>query len=149
MNALSTKFRASLFATLLAILPWSPASHAQTSPRPGWFSVPFGFQCGSQYYEPGDYTITEQSRTGYVFMIEGLSRSWFTVMRPSDVSQPATTSRFVFLRYGDRYFLKEIWIAGDSTHFRCTTSKTERELQRAQKAISPDGGEVSVAETQR
>jgi hypothetical protein len=48
-----------------------------------------------------------------------------------DNAQPASKGKATFQKYGDRYFLSEISIAGKSRHLYFWPSRTEQELQVA------------------
>ena len=42
---------------------------------------------------------------------------------------PATQGKAVFTHYGDQYFLRSVWVAGNTSHLICNSSKAERKSQ--------------------
>jgi hypothetical protein len=58
------------------------------------------------------------------------SMAWF-----EEDSHPAETTKVVFRRDGDQYFLSEIWIAGESSHTYRLPSKQEEHEMAANKAV--------------
>ena len=124
MNTLSiSKFRAILLAVTLAGAPLSPASHAQDLESKVIVNVPFAFHNGSQHLSAGLYTISTSYQN--IASIRGASRSGFALTGLDEDSQPSKTTRVVFRKYGDQYFLNEIWVKGDTTHTYFLQSKQE------------------------
>jgi hypothetical protein len=146
MSTLSMlKFRASIFAAVVAFAPLTPASQAQDSGMRAQVNVPFGFQTGSQHYAPGVYTI--QMENDHTLIITGASQSWMTLTSVEDNAQPAARGTAVFHKYGDQYFLSEITVAGKSRRVHLTPSKTESQLRSGQK--KPAGVELSLLQAPR
>ena len=64
MSTLSMlKFRASIFAAVLTIVPMSPTLHAQDADMAAQVNVPFAFNTASQHYAPGLYRLTWRMTT--------------------------------------------------------------------------------------
>jgi hypothetical protein len=146
MSTLSMlKFRASIFAAVIAIAPLSPALHAQDSGMAAQVNVPFGFQTGSQHYAPGVYTI--EMANDYTLMITGSSKSSMALTSVVDNAQPAKRGTAVFHKYGNQYFLSEITVAGKSRSLHLTPSRNESELRRGEK--KPAGVELSLLQGPR
>lgn len=124
MSKMQSKVRATLLAIVFAGAALSPALHAQDLKDAVIVNVPFAFQNGSQHLNAGLYTIRMDYQN--VATIRGESASGFS-MTGSDVDlQPSKTTKVVFRKYGDQYFLHEIWVAGDTSHTYFPTSKVER-----------------------
>jgi hypothetical protein len=146
MSTLSMlKFRASIFAAVVAFASLSPASHAQNSGMVARVNVPFGFQTGSEHFAPGVYTI--QMENDYTLMISGASQSSMALTSVEDKAQPAKRGTAVFHKYGDHYFLSEITVAGTSRSLHLTPSRTESQLRRGQKKAA--GVELSLLQGPR
>jgi hypothetical protein len=125
MSTLSSwKFRAIMFAVILAIAPFSVASHAEDIEGAVVVNVPFAFENGSQHFTPGLYTIrmeyhnimTIRGKAG-----SGIATTWFDEDR-----HPSNTTKVVFRRYGEEYFIDQVWIAGEATHTYTLPSKAEK-----------------------
>jgi len=148
MSTLSIwKFRATAFAAVLAVVSLAPASHAQGQKAVGKVNVPFAFETRLHHFEPGTYTISME--TPQIMRIKGASDSGFVLMQLAGDRQPATRSKVVFRKSGDRYFLGEIWIAEKSGHLDVIKSKAERQLQVAGQKSAPTGVELALLETAR
>jgi hypothetical protein len=125
------KFRASIFAAVVAFATLTPASHAQDAGIRARVNVPFGFQTGSQHYAPGAYTIEMENE--HTLMISGAAHSSMALMSVDDKAQPAKRGTAVFHKYGDQHFLSEITVVGTGRYLHPTPSRTESKLRRAQK----------------
>jgi hypothetical protein len=147
MNTLSiSKFRAILLAVTLAGAPLSPASHAQDLEGAVVVNVPFAFENGPQHFAAGLYTIGMKSHN--VLMIRGEARSGFVMADFDEDTQPSETTKVVFRRYGDQYFLSEVWVEGETSHTYCMPSKAEK-LEIAANRTAPTGVVVAALETSR
>jgi hypothetical protein len=149
MSTLSIlKFRATACAAaILAVVSLAPASHAQDQTAFGKVNVPFAFETGLHHFEPGTYTISME--TPNIVRINGATDSGLVMIQLGGDRQPATKSKLVFRKSGDRYFLGEIWIAEESGHLNAVKSKAERRLQVAGKQSEPTGVELALLGTAR
>jgi len=119
-----SKLRAILLAIICAGAPLSPASHAQDLEGNVVVKVPFAFENGSQHFSPGLYTISVNYRN--IATIRGESKSGFATTGLDEDRQPSQTTKVVFHKYDDQYFLEEIWVAGETTHMYFLPSKAEK-----------------------
>jgi hypothetical protein len=132
MSTLSKwKFSASLIAVILAATPSSLVSQAQNLDESVIVNVPFAFGDGSQNFAAGQYSIRMDDQK--ILAIRGQSNSGFAMVWFERDSHPADTTKVVFRKYGDQYFLSEIWIAGESTHTYRLPSKQEKREEAANK----------------
>ena len=92
--------------------------------------VPFEFIVGDKTLPSGQYTVRAVSDTNKAaLMIRGKS----SAIRLTNEIQPnpnKTEARLVFHRYGERYFLSEVWMGGDSTGRHLLQSGQERSIER-------------------
>lgn len=92
--------------------------------------VPFEFIVGDKTLPSGQYTVRALSDTNKAaLMIKGRS----SAIRLTDAIQPnknKTQARLVFHRYGERYFLSEVWMGADSTGRQLLQSGQERSIER-------------------
>lgn len=147
MSTLSiSKFRTILFAIILAGAPLAPASHAQGLEGALVVNVPFAFENGPQHFAAGLYTIGMESHN--VVIIRGESRSGFIMAGLDEDSHPSETTKVVFRKYGDQYFLREVWVEGETSHTYCLPSKAEQ-LEIAANRTAPTGVVVAALETSR
>ena len=92
--------------------------------------VPFEFIVGDKTLPSGQYTVRAVSDTNKAaLMIRGKS----SAIRLTNEIQPnpnKTEARLVFHRYGERYFLSEVWMGGDSAGRHLLQSGQERSIER-------------------
>jgi hypothetical protein len=121
-------WRTFMVAASLVIVP----AFAQDVQR---FSVPFDFVAGAHHWTAGEYTVSPMPN-GYV-QIRSLDdkRSAFVGTIATGSDRESGNPRLVFHRYGDQYFLSEIWpstLMGRAL----PTSNTERELAAKAKSTT-------------
>jgi hypothetical protein len=95
--------------------------------------VPFGFHVGSSTLPSGEYTVDTDAAQGVVRLRSADSKS--TVMIQSmSVQAPAASSqgKLIFNKYGDEYFLSQVWKPG--TNAGCELRKSRREIEVAASA---------------
>jgi hypothetical protein len=137
MNFLS-KFRAIVIASVFAVAALVPAAHAQSGSAQGntvKVNVPFAFSCGPQHYTAGTYLIRDRSSN--VVSILGKSRSGLAMTRIEQAYRPATVNKAVFRKYGDTYFLEELWTAGNTSHVTVAHAKAKKTAEVASNATVP------------
>jgi hypothetical protein len=147
MSTLSMlKFRASIFTAVLAFAPLSPASHAQATGAFARVNVPFAFETAGAHYPAGVYTIA--MATPSILMIRGASNSGLAMVKAvEDNGQRAKRGVAVFHRYGNRYFINEISVTGESRHLHLQPSKAEKQMEIAASKPAPENLEVALIET--
>jgi hypothetical protein len=146
MNTLSIfKARASIFAAILAVVPFSPALNAQDAGAVGQMNVPFAFEAGSQLYPAGVYTVRMEDEQ--LVRIWGTSVAGLSLATVEDNRTPAKKGAATFQRYGDRYFLNEISITGRTGHVCLRPSKQETQAETAAGKIASTGVEIAFSTT--
>lgn len=93
--------------------------------------IPFDFIVGDKTLPAGNYTVGAATTNGEGVRItsrNGKSSAIRLTYSASDKSQKKN-ARMVFHRYGQRYFLAEVW-SGDNFGHKLMPSKNERNLQR-------------------
>ena len=126
MTSLSLKTLQGMVAA--AVLLAAPLC-AQLGP-PINLQVPFGFTAGDLYYPAGNYTVHSNS-TGLVEIRsadKGPGR--FVMASPTGENASYGQVKLVFHRYGDQYFLSQVWPA-QSTALELKQSRKEAELAAA------------------
>ena len=144
MSTLS-KVRAIFCAAVLAAVAWTPAALAQVQGPTVKVNIPFGFENGQQHFAPGMYTL--QNEGNFLFIRGAVSGASLTT--PAETREPSSSSKIVFHRYGERYFLRSVWVAGRTIHTELPKSKSEKRLQIAGNATVKDGVDVALLEVPR
>jgi len=94
--------------------------------------IPFQFVVGETILPSGEYTI-RSINTNQVLAISGAGqKSVMFITNACGSPRKSAQTKLVFARYGDRYFLSEMWTEGNSTGRKLLKSR----------------GEVGVAENQ-
>ncbi|HYL38430.1 MAG TPA: hypothetical protein VEV17_21105 [Bryobacteraceae bacterium] len=105
-------------------------------------NVPFSFMLGKQALPAGTYHVDQSKNSNLVIVHStGGPTVPITVIRATS-SSTQEVSKLVFHRYGDRYFLAEIWTRGSDNGWRLSRTSLERELA-ARRSIA--GAQVLVA----
>ena len=154
MTTLSmSKISAALVLAALALASQSPALHAQDQTLRSQVTVPFAFEVGSIHFAPGTYFLNDPRE--HLLSLRGHSGTALAMDRRETSLSPATKSKVVFYRYGDRYFLREVWVKGETDHLRCYESKAEERVRKIQQAANhassgtPSNTEVVLLENPR
>jgi hypothetical protein len=142
------KVPAGLIAAVLAVASLAPAAQAQDL-APGFaakINVPFAFETAmGQHFAPGIYAISMNSER--TMLIRGAKTSGLVLTQLADDSLPATKGKVVFTHYGDKYFLRSVWVAGNNSLF-CGRSKVEHQLEVAAVKM-PTAVELALLQTGR
>jgi hypothetical protein len=125
-------FRTLFLVTSLAFIPVSLPAHAQSDHHTMTANVPFAFELGSKHLAPGTYTISTP--------IEGVVEIRSTtdvamIMANHGQGKPTKTAKVVFDRYGDHYFLRQLWFSPEeNTYLESPESKSEKQAKRSELA---------------
>ena len=108
-------------------------------------NVPFGFEIGSRHLAPGHYTISRP--LGDVVEIRNSSDGALLITHDGQSTKATKTSKLVFDRYGDQYFLRQLWFnADENTYVECAESKAEKQAKRSELAsVTKKASNVEIA----
>ena len=94
-------------------------------------NIPFNFSVAGKSLPTGEYTIQSVGTGNRVLVLRGSDKSSKMVMANScESAKPSDKTKLVFHRYGDRYFLKQIWVAGNNAGREIPTTRREEEVAR-------------------
>ena len=93
-------------------------------------NVPFDFVVGKTTMPSGNYQIVKLSMDSNNIMVRGFNTKGVTIAYagPQDARQPSDRTKLVFHRYGDRYFLSQIWVEGSKRMRTLPKSELEKEV---------------------
>jgi hypothetical protein len=119
-----------MFSLLLMVTAVSVAAQSERSKIT---NIPFSFTVGEKTLPAGEYTV-EPNRRDYdkVWLVQsrdGHSSVLFTTM-PVQASETQEKTKFVFHKYGDQYFLSQIWTPGGNSGRELLMPRVERELAK-------------------
>lgn len=119
-----------LLLVTLSLVTAVVSAQAQGS-RTEYADIPFDFKAGDKELPAGRYQVS-QSTGGEAVTVRGVENSISVVKMTNHLVQldPAKTSKLVFNRYGNQYFLSEVWIAGRSTGQEIRKTNAEKAIQR-------------------
>lgn len=101
--------------------------------------VPFDFIVGDKTLASGEYTVRSIGNAGDAVAIKNSDVKDHSALRltgRTGKQSNDTQARLIFHRYGDRYFLSQVWMSGDSVGRELLKSRQERAIQRELKAVA-------------
>jgi hypothetical protein len=99
--------------------------------------IPFDFAAGSTNMEAGDYEVTFPLNGAVLLQRSDRKGGAFVMTHATGGGITSATNKLVFHRYGERYFLRQIWSAGYAQGRELRASKAELELARGKPAPGP------------
>lgn len=92
-------------------------------------NIPFAFTVGKMTLPAGEYQVQKWTRDSMMLLIQCTDRSAATFAASNAVASnnPQPQSKLVFHRHGERYFLYQIWRAGESRGRQLPPSAKEEE----------------------
>ena len=130
-----------LMILALALIVSVPMTQAQARARA---TVPFAFSLDQKSMPAGAYEISSLSDT--VLVVRNLDTSEARLVAESIHLQTSGNAhaKLVFRKYGDQYFLAEIWDGRSDTGIAFPESKREKELQTASNASQPEAVVIAM-----
>ena len=114
----------------VALMAALVSAHAQTL-GPVVADIPFDFAVGSKSLKAGEYSVRPFTAKGDVVAIsnEDSNESAVRLTQPIQARTVPQKATLVFHRYGERYFLSEIWTPGQRTGRQLMKSGEERAVE--------------------
>ena len=118
----------------LAMFLAAASGNAQSLEPPIRVNVPFDFVVANKTLPSGEYLISRKQPTAGDLLLgvtnkdNNVNALSFTV--PVQARTPTDKGKLVFHRYGDQYFLSEVWPAGATTGRVVSKSRAERDLEK-------------------
>jgi hypothetical protein len=147
----------SLFSVAIFLLVGAlispPLMTAQFDARVSEVVIPFTFHAGNETMPPGTYRF--EDRLNHLVVLHGPNDQPEYVLVHNAVSlRPRETGTVVFSRYGETYFLKQVWYGENLSGIECYTTSTEKRMLRASNhrlpglkiilSMAPDGGSAGA-----
>jgi hypothetical protein len=110
-----------------ALLLAASASIAQTKQGDVVANIPFPFVVAHQTLPAGHY-IVSPANADALGIHDANNRGTFVPTESTQRSANDNSCKLVFHRYGDTYFLSEVWVEGNSNGRTLFRSRAEREL---------------------
>jgi hypothetical protein len=126
---------------IICLLLTAATLFAQTTPNKQLMrvNVPFSFGVEGHYLPAGEYTIftVTPERSIRIVSTDG-KHSAIVHTLPNYASSPSENSRLVFHKYGNEYFLAQVWTAGQNV------ARNPLSSQRAMEVASSGGKPQTV-----
>ena len=115
---------------VLTALLLATAAYAQSTSVTA--SVPFDFVVADHAYSAGNYDVRSIGNTGVPILLRNSEEgeNGIALSTTCSSNKPASSTKLVFHRMGDQYFLYQIWQEGSTTGREFPISKTETQLAR-------------------
>jgi len=125
------KKRAFVTATLFVLSIIAAAQVAQAD-EPMTVNIPFAFVAGNATLPAGEYRVQKLDRNPAVVLIRcsGASAAAMVMSNAAQAKETQTQSKLVFNRYGNRYFLSQVWAAGSIRGRQLLKSSREKEISQ-------------------
>jgi len=114
----------------------------------GVINIPFNFIIGQKILPAGEYTIRPSridSKTVWLVQGNDTQAGAFFLTIPVLARETQEKTRLVFHKYGDQYFLSQIWMLGDNSGRELSMPRLERELAKN----TPERSKVSLTASRR
>ena len=118
------------------------ASNAQSRGQKLKADIPFDFVVGNKTLAAGEYLvghITTSSDAGILIRSSEGSQNAIRLTNAVSASAPKRQSVLTFRRYGNMYFLAQVWLSGSAEGREVLKSKTERSAERELAKNSAEG----------
>jgi hypothetical protein len=111
-------------------------------------NVPFDFAVAGKKFTAGQYSIVRVNLTAGDLVLSVSSADdrsrVYPVTIPVDRRIASDKSTLVFHRYGDEYFLAQIWSAGSTTGRAFIKSRREKQLEQEQRTVATNNKPTMV-----
>ena len=136
---------------LISIAALAASANAQTLGNGLRANVPFDFTVAGKKFAAGHYSITRASQTDGDLVLKLSSLDEHASVFPITSRLETLTSRdqsvLIFHRYGDEYFLDQVWVAGATTGRAFIKSRKEKQLEQEQQRVGATDKKAPMVET--
>lgn len=112
------------FASALASVSAQTPSHNITA------NIPFEFNVGDKTLPAGQYAVSRINSDGTQLRVRGEEESASRLTQTVIAGEPKNQSVLVFKRYGDRYFLSQVWLAGEKAGRQMIRTSGEKAMDQ-------------------
>ena len=118
---------------LSLVLMLTAVSVCAQSVRSKVTNISFSFIVGQKTLPAGEYTLEPNRKDSHIVWLiqrrDGRTRALFTTM-PVRASETQEDAKLIFHKYGDQYFLSQIWSRGENSGRELLMPRLERELAK-------------------
>jgi hypothetical protein len=143
-TAMTSQIRTFALAALVAIASASTMLHAQNTIR-AQVDVPFSFDYGTNHFGRGTYLISMNGDNSLMVYNRDTRQTAMVVAKLQWRPATSKSSQVTFRKYGDRWFMEEVAIAGNETTVSVYPSKAERQAARELASRGGEATQVALA----
>jgi hypothetical protein len=103
--------------------------------------IPFGFHVGNSNFAAGSYVVDDATPSVLRFRSADFKSGIMILSSPVQKLNAPTEGKLIFNRYGDEYFLSQVWRPGVNTGSELR--KTKRESEMSARA-NPDAESITA-----
>lgn len=122
------------FTMLSLVLVLTSVSAAAQSDRSRTTNIPFSFVVGGETLPAGEYTVgpnrRDYEKVWLVQSRDGHAGALFATMSVR-ASETQEKGKLIFHKYGDQYFLSQIWTPGNQSGRELLMPRLKRELAKS------------------
>lgn len=125
--------RVSSVVTLLVTVAFVSAVASVSAQTPGHnitANIPFDFSVGDKTLSAGQYAIARASSDGTMLKVGNREESASRLTQSVQANEPKEQTMLVFNRYGSRYFLSQVWLAGEIVGRQMQKSDAEKAIEQ-------------------
>ena len=130
------KFHAHILAATVGLLTLAAAPAVRAASPELQALVPFTFSAGNTTLAAGSYTVERASGPQGALMIRSLAGGVIILAQRGEKAVAGKSTRLVFHRYGDRYYLRQVWFQGTSGYGVPETAEERESAARFNKLAS-------------
>lgn len=145
-KGLLKSFTMLLLVVVLALAAAAVSANAQASHQVV-ADIPFDFSVGYKILPAGQYTVKALSGEARALLIQSADQRT-SVLRLADAierTKAKQTVKLVFHRYGERYFLAEVWDGADNAGRQMLKSQEEQTVESELASLSLQNHAASVS----
>jgi hypothetical protein len=115
---------------VLSLLVAAGSAFAQIQAQTVHAKIPFKFVVNKQSLPAGDYEISRYGTNGDLILVRSQQEklSILTMASGVEALKPSEKTKLIFKRYGDRYFLSQVWVEGNNAGRQLPKSPHESEV---------------------
>lgn len=127
-----------MLALIVAVALMTAVASANAQSSTVVADIPFEFSVGDQALPAGKYTVRSMTANGDALAIRNrdANRAAIRLTHSIQASKASDQTKLVFHRYGQRYFLSEVWTSGENAGRKLIKSSQERVIEGQLAAIS-------------
>jgi hypothetical protein len=132
----STKYAFSTLLGLIVAFFSTVPGHAQDKAKIK-AAIPFNFVVGNKELKAGEYLVQQVGSPGsqnLQFRSENGDDQQMAVTVPIETNETGNHERLVFHRYGEQYFLSQVWLSGDEDGHELIPGAQEKKAATNQSA---------------